>query len=142
MPYDPVTIRSELVSERGLHDMVVEKSYEAPADDDDRFKHYDLANADWMHKILTSVYRGIPWRCIYDGRNKMAYFSIPILMGINKYWAINLTTDELTRELLMRAGGELLERYKLPRDRFSLGAFLEAREKHSALALPSRRVPE
>ena len=44
--------------------------------------------------------------------------------------------------LLMRSGGELLERYGLPRGRFELAPFLEARDKHSALVVPGREVPK
>ena len=108
---------------------------------DDPFKGMDLANADWMSRVLRKHYPGVPWRCVYDGAQKMAYFSIPILMGVNKFWSINLKTDQLEEGLLMRAGGELLERYGMSRQRFNLNEFLDAREKHSALVVPSRKVP-
>ena len=101
----------------------------------------DQANAKWMMEVLQRHYPGNPWRTVHDGHNKMAYVSIPILMGINKYWAINLKTDELSEGLVMRCGGQLLERYGLSRQRFNLPSFLEAREKHSALVVPSRAVP-
>lgn len=120
--------------------------HEAPAGNDgevldDPFARMDLANAKWMMDVLSNEYQGIPWRTVYDGAQKMAYFSIPILMGINKFWAVNLVTDEMTAALLKRAGGELLERYNLPRGCFNLNAFLDARDKHSALLVPSRKVP-
>ena len=50
----------------------------------------DLANAKWMSDVLMREYPGIPWRCVHDGAQKMAFFSIPLLMGINKFWAVNL----------------------------------------------------
>jgi hypothetical protein len=148
MPHDAVTLREDVISKilPSGHDMVVRTQHEAPAGPnsevaDDPFKRMDLANAKWMFDVLNREYPGIPWRCVHDGVQKMAYFSIPILMGINKFWAINLTTDALTDGLLKRAGGALLERYNVPRGRFDLAAFLEAREKFSALVMPSRAVP-
>ena len=72
----------------------------------------------------------------------MAYLSIPILMGINKYWAINLVTDYLDDKLLIRCAGDLLQRYGLRPRRFELDPFLDAREKHSALVVPTREFPD
>jgi hypothetical protein len=148
MPHDLVTERQDVILKdaRGAHDMVALAKYEAPANAEggiayDPFKTMDMANAKWMADVLLKAYPGYPWRCVYDGHQKMAYLSIPILMGINKFWAINLTTDQMTDGLLKRAGGELLERYEIPRGRFELTPFLEAREKHSALVVPGRKVP-
>jgi hypothetical protein len=148
MPHDPVTLRQTVVekSSPGGHESVVLTKYEAPTDADgnavdDPFARMDLANAKWMLGILQRHYPGHLWRCVHDGAQKMAYVSIPILMGINRYWAINLVNDALSEGLLMRCGGEILERYGIPRSRFSLTPFLEAREKHSALVVPGRLVP-
>lgn len=150
MPHDARTIREDVVEKSvfgGGHDMVVRTQHMAPAGPDgevadDPFERMDLANAKWMMEVLRKHYRGIPWRCVYDGAHKMAFVSIPILMGINKFWAINLTTDEMDEGLLMRAGGQLLERYGLNRERFNLNEFLTARQLHSALVVPGREVPE
>jgi hypothetical protein len=148
MPHDAVTLREDVIEKTtpGGHDMVVRTQHTAPMGPngevlDDPFKGMDLANADWMSRVLRKHYPGVPWRCVYDGAQKMAYFSIPILMGVNKFWSINLKTDQLEEGLLMRAGGELLERYGMSRQRFNLNEFLDAREKHSALVVPSRKVP-
>ncbi len=148
MPHDAETIRQDVVLKDapGAHDMVMLTKYDAPSTPDggiadDPFKTMDLANAKWMMEVLQRHYPGHLWSTKYDGRQKMAYLSIPFLMGINKYWAINLVTDQLTEGLLMRAGGELLERYGLPRSRFELTPFLEARQKHSILVDRHRDVP-
>lgn len=147
MPHEPVVFHSDVVATPGEHKLSVERLYEAPSTADgeianDPFARMDMANAQWMMNVLLQEYPGYPWRCIYDGAQKMAYLSIPILMGLNKFWAINLFTDEMTDGLLKRAGGQLLERYRLPRNRFDIDRFLEAREQHSALVLSSRKVPE
>lgn len=148
MPHDAVTVRQDVLlkDQTGAHDMVALAKYEAPSGPDgevlhDPFKAMDMANAKWMSEVLLRAYPGYPWATKYDGFQKMAFFSIPILMGINKYWAINLKHDEMTEGLLTRGGGELLERYGQRRGRFQLAPFLEAREKHSALLVPGRDVP-
>lgn len=149
MPHDAKTLRDDVMLKdaHGAHDIVMRTQHEAPANadggvDHDPYQGMDLANAKWMMGVLQKHYPGHLWRCRYDGHHRMAYVSIPILMGINKYWAINLSTDELSEGLLMRCGGELLERYGLARGRFQLTPFLEAREKHSALLMPKREVPQ
>ncbi len=150
MPHDLNCIGERVLekSSQGGHDMVVRALHEAQAGPsgevlDDPNAHKDLANAKWMLEVLLSEYPGVPWRTIYDFAGKMAHFSIPILMGINRFWSINLTTDTLTEGLLLRAAGELLERYRIPRTRdLDLAAFLTARALHSALLVQSRKVPE
>jgi len=150
MPHNAITLREDVIekSDRGSgHDMVVRHQYEAPAASDtevadDPYQKMDLANAKWMMDILQRHYPGHLWRTKHDGAQGMAYVSIPILMGINKYWAINLVTDALTETLVMRCGGAILERYGLSRRRFNLAEFLDARENHSALVIPKRIVPE
>lgn len=148
MPHDSV-IESQSVLEKsthGGHDLVNVTSYEAPCGPDgeilhDPFKRMDQANQKWMAEVLQRHYPGHFWSTKYDGAQKMAYVSIPILMGINKFWAVNLTTDQLTDALLMRMGGEILERYGLKRGRLQLDQFLDARARHSALVVPGREVP-
>lgn len=148
MPHDPV-IESQAVLPKtafGGHDVVAVTSYEAPCGPNgeiifDPYKPMDQANQKWMAEVLQRHYPGHFWSTKYDGAQRMAYVSIPILMGINKFWAVNLVTDQLTDELLVRMGGAILERYGLKRGRFELTPFLEAREKHSALVVPGRKVP-
>jgi hypothetical protein len=47
----------------------------------------------------------------------------------------------VSSEGILKGGGELLERYRLPRGRFNLDRFLEARENHSIMLDRSRKVP-
>lgn len=148
MPHDLKTVGTSVIEKTGFgrHDLIVQAKYEAPSTPeggvaDDPFARMDMANAKWMLEVLQKHYPGHGWRTVYDGAQKMAYFSLPVLMGINKFWAINLTTDALDEGLMMRAGGQLLERYGLSRSRFQLAPFLEAREKHSALVDRRRVIP-
>ncbi len=148
MPHDVITLREDVI-EKTLgegHDMVVRTQHEAPSGPDneviiDKHTRQDMASARWMMDVLMRAYPGRPWFVKHDGAQGMAYLSLPILMGINNVWAINLKTDPLTEGLLVRCGGAILERYSMSRQRFNLAEFLEAREKHSALVVPSRKVP-
>lgn len=148
MPHDPIIERQDVLpkSSFGGHDVVAVTSYEAPSGPNgeilhDPYKTMDQANQRWMAEVLQRHYPGHLWATRHDGAQRMAYVSIPILMGINKFWAVNLVTDALTEGLLMRMGGEILERYGLRRGRLELGSFLDSREKHSALVNRSRDVP-
>lgn len=149
MPHDAVTLREDvLLKDRpGQHDRVIRTQYVASATADggiapDTRKEYDLWAAGEVMKVLEAEYPGHCFRVVHDSAQGVCLISIPILMGINKYMAVNLKTHALNPERVKNAGGEILERYGLKRGRFELTPFLEAREKHSALVIPGRAVPE
>ncbi|MGP0093131.1 MAG: hypothetical protein ACLPKB_24800 [Xanthobacteraceae bacterium] len=132
--------------DRGRHDILVLEKYEAPAGDDgggapDPFREYDLWVANGMMALLKAAYPGHFWACQHDTRQRIAKIGIPILMGVSNWMVINLKTHELTPGLVIASGGEILERYRLPRGRLEIGSFLDARARHSALVVPSRKVP-
>ena len=54
-------------------------------------------------------------------------FNIPILMGFENWWVVNLATHDIV-DGMRKGAGEILERYCMPRGRFQLPSFLEARE--------------
>jgi hypothetical protein len=148
MPHDPVTTRQDVLpkSSPGGNDRVVLTQYEAPATADggigeDLRKEYDEWAAREVMKTLEAEYPGHHWRVIHDSAQGVCLISIPILMGVNRFMAVNLKTHALDSHRVKLAGGEILERYGLLRGRFQLTPFLEAREKHSALVMPSRKVP-
>jgi hypothetical protein len=150
MPFDPVDVRQDVLlkDSPGGHDRVVMTKYEAPTSIDgeslgeDRWADFDIWAAGEAMKVLESEYPGHTFRVIHDSHQGVALISIPILMGVNKFMAVNLKTHVLDSTRVKNAGGEILERYGLLRGRFQLAPFLEAREKHSALVLPSREVPD
>ena len=148
MPLDPVTLRDDVVEKTtvGGNDRIVRTQYEAPANPDgsraeDPHAGFDLWAAEQAMAILESEYPGHCWRVIHDSAQGIALISIPLLMGVSKYMAVNLKTHALDSHRVKFAGGEILERYGLLRGQFQLAPFLEAREKHSALTVPSRKVP-
>lgn len=148
MPHDLITTRQDVLLKdtAGGHDRVMLQMLEAPAGPDgevleDPFQGFD----DWATKQVTETlerhYPGHSFRVIHSSHHKVCLISIPILMGVNKFMAVNLKTHCLDDHRVIQAGGEILERYGLLRGRFQAVPFLEAREKHSALVVPSRDVP-
>jgi hypothetical protein len=79
---------------------------------------------------------------VSDRTQGIVKISIPVLMGINNWFVINEKTHDVTPGMAIVAGGEILERYGLERGRFKISEFLEARAKHSALLVKSRKVPD
>lgn len=154
MPHDLVTTRQDVLekSAPGGNDRVLLTKYEAPATADvnahgfgigeDAFKEFDIWAAKQAMTVLEGEYPGHLWRVVHDSKQGMAFISIPILMGVNHFMAVNLKTHALDSHRVKLAGGEILERYGLKRGRFQLTPFLEAREKHSALVVPGRKVPD
>jgi hypothetical protein len=148
LPLDPITVREDIIEkdECGGHDRVVLSKYEAPANDNglaafDPYEAKDHEIAQTMMRWLDREYPGHLWATHADTRQGIVKFNIPILMGVNQWWVVNLRTHDIING--MRAGaGQILERYRLRRGRFQLAPFLEAREKHSALVMPGREVPE
>jgi hypothetical protein len=148
MPHDAVTLREDVLLRRnpGDNDRVVRTQYIPRAETDttiseDTWKDFDLWAARQVMDTLEKHYPGHTWRVVHDSFQCVCLISIPILMGINKYMAVNLKTHALDDHRVINAGGEILERYGLARGAFELAPFLDAREKHSALVVPSRAVP-
>ena len=149
MPHDAVTERQDVLlkDSRGGNDRVMLTKYEAQADADggiehDPFKNFDEWATRQVMAELESAYPGHCWRVVHDSKQGVCLISIPILMGINNYMAVNLKTHALDSRRVKLAGGEILERYGLLRGRFQIDPFLDARAKHSALVVPSRKVPD
>lgn len=148
MPHDPVIARQDVLEHDrpGQHDRVMLTKREQPSGPDgeilqDRFQAYDEWAARQVMDVLEQHYPGHLFRVIHDSHQGMCLISIPVLMGINKFMAVNLKTHAMDNHRAIAAGGEILERYGLARGRFHLASFLEAREKHSALLMPNREVP-
>jgi hypothetical protein len=100
----------------------------------------DVAAARAVRRILDTAYPGHDWEVVADSGQGYVAFRIPALMGVN--YAYLIRGKDLTPEAALKGAGELLERYRLPRGRFTLDRFLEARERHSVLLDRSKKVPE
>lgn len=148
MPLDPIMTRQDVLvkAHTGGNDRVVLTKYEAPANDDggaafDQFRDSDKEVAQMMMTWLEREYPGHLWAVTANLGQGVVLFNIPILMGLDEWWVVNLKTHDIIKGMAQGAG-QILERYRLARGRFELDPFLEARAKHSRLVLPSRKIPE
>lgn len=131
----PILLRSEDIQAWRGPKLHVQQHYVPPLDGkiDDR-KGFDQKMADDVQEILQKKYPGYPWKAVCDSKQGVVYFSIPILMGETLKMVIRLAEwSDLTPQLVMRLGGEVLERLGLRRGLISLGEFSDIqRNKHRA----------
>lgn len=145
MPSDAVTTRVELDTD-GAHDILMHETYEAPCDrygrpEFDVYKDFDQWRARRVMAVLKTEYPGHFWAVQSDVKQGIVKIGIPILMGVCNWYVINEKQTPVTPGAVIVGGGEILEHYGLSRERFNLGAFLEARAQHSKLVMPSRAIP-
>jgi hypothetical protein len=147
MPHDPKVINVTFENGRFyIH------QYDEPAEVDE---HGDYIHVEDLHKETDAKFErsmlqwldghfpmGGYWSTHCDARQGICWFNIPVLMGMDFVWRINMQKDDDIVMQMHRGAGEICERYSLPRGRFDLDRFLAAREKHSRLVLPTRRIPE
>lgn len=110
---------------------------------DDPFKVWD----DWakreVMRVIDSKVPAYPgWYVMVSGAQKIILISLRTLMGVDEFYAINLRTHELNDRTIVEACGQICERYRLPRDRVDLAAFLKARTAKSRLLYRWMKVPE
>lgn len=148
MPMDPTVVQEDVIEKSGFggHDIVVSTQHEASSDVDgnaefDIHKDYDLWLAKRVYTKLIELYPGHLWAVQSDCKQHIIKIGLPILMGVKWWYCINLRQTELSDRVIMIGGGEILEMYRQKRGRIDVGAFLDAREKHSALLVPSRKPP-
>jgi len=135
----PILLEQETARAPGRSLVRVEARF-VPSGDGSRARMAaDLAAARAVRRILDTAYPGHDWEVIADSGQGYIAFRIPALMGIN--FAYLIKGRKLTPEAVLKGGGELLERYRLPRGKFDLDRFLEARAKHSILLGRSKKVP-
>lgn len=133
----------------GQHDSVLLERYVGPnpdhIDEEQRLAaihEFDLWRARRVMSVLLKEYPGHLWCVEHDLAQGICKISIPILMGIGYWYVLNLATHgDLTPGMVIVAGGEILERYGLPRCRLEIGSFLDARARYSALVDRRRAVP-
>lgn len=135
-----ITVRATDLRSPGLPARrIVEKFVPDSGDPGGLRARYDLWVARRTTELLERAYPGHPWLVEADSGKGVVTLSLPILMGGN--WVYLIKWADLTPARVVAAGGEVLERYRLPRGRFDLSRFLEARDRHSLMPGKSRAVP-
>ena len=137
----PITIRESELRSRGLPARKIVERFIADSDDPQGSRaRYDLWVARRAMELLEGAYPGHPWMVEADSARGIVTVSLPVLMGGN--WVYLIKWADLAPARVVAAGGEVLERYRLPRGGFELGSFLEARARHSIMLDRGRKVPE
>jgi len=95
--------------------------------EEDRRAQHDVDMARAIGDKLTEHYPGHPWFVEVDSIGGLVHISIPVLMH---NWRFNLKLRELASDpglkLVVKAGGEILERWQVPRSRIDVAAFSAA----------------
>lgn len=126
----PQLVGAEDQERRHDRNMVSIKLYKPPLDGSkDMHRKFDMWVAGRVNGLLDKHYPGYPWRSCCDASQGLVYFSIPVLMGSTLNWAIRLAEwEDLTDKLVIEGGGQLLERFDLPRNGFEAASFIHARD--------------
>jgi hypothetical protein len=130
---------AEIIRDPGLPRRRVEQHAQARAGEVDNTA-YELWVSRRVFELLEGAYPGFTWFVECDLAKGGVIIALPILMGGN--WVYFVRMVDLTPQRVIAAGGEILERYRLRRGAFELGAFLAARDKHSILIGRAKSVPE
>ena len=122
--------------------------YEAPGEglEHDPYAVADLTLTTRIAEKLEQHYPAHPWMVKVSHAQGVAMIKIPILMKASEHWVLHiarLACDPGLRAVV-RAGGEILERYNVPRHAFRIDDFLTAREKGplARKAPPRLLIPE
>ena len=97
----------------------------------DPFLAADLALTKRIAALMEFHYPGHPWQVEVSHAKGCVFISLPVVMKRNEKYVLHtaaLRTDPGLRSV-MRAAGEILERYNMPRMGFKLDDFLAARDK-------------
>ena len=127
---------------------VVKVNYEHPdlGDDPrpDPHAYADIALAKRIGEVLQFHYPAHPWYVEVEHVHGIAKVSIPALMGWTAYFVIHLGSLSVdpSMKIVVKAGGEILERYKLPRNKYDFFAFAEACRKVNYIDWRKSKVPE
>jgi hypothetical protein len=88
-----------------------------------------------IYRILSAHYPGHPWSIEVHAEQGFAFITIPPLLGSN--WGYVLHLDKLHadafRASVIEAGGNLLERFEIPRSTIDLARYIELEAKHPLL---------
>lgn len=96
-----------------------------------------------VYEVLLGQYPGHVWEVTCDWRQGGVQIRLGVLMtGSHCYWVRfnDVTGPTELRKRVIEAGGNLLERFRMPRSTFDLSRFLEARPK--AVFHKNMRMPE
>lgn len=137
----PIILRRDLLDRsHGQGNVSLEQRYIPSGDPEEHDPHaaWDMMVAKAITRVLLGHYRGHFWEVTVSRKQGIATITIPLLLGNWKY-KFSLTED-ISPAHIIRAGGEILERFNIPRTNMDLPAFLAAKSR--AVTRASERPPE
>lgn len=87
----------------------------------------DMTTAREIFRVLKREYPGHPWSVEVHASEGWAKIGLTALLGPNWGWMIHL--DRYTDQDILKAGGEILERFKIPRSTIDIAAYMSASSK-------------
>ena len=111
----------------------------------DPYLQADLTVTLRISAVIEHHYPGHPWMVKVSHMKGIIQIGIPMLMGANNWYVIPLgeLRSDPALKCVMRGCGEILERYRIPRQAFSRDHFLTALHKiPPALRGTHGHVPE
>lgn len=116
----PITVSEttvDAVARSDVKSMEIQRQYIPRLDGtSDPYAAADQRLARLIAEILVRHFYGYTWLVVSEIRQGVVYFSIPDLMGDTLRWVIRLPEfPDLMEMVVMRGGGELLERMGLRR---------------------------
>lgn len=128
---DPVVLKRAMADRSfGQGNIELRQVYERKGllpEEEDRRAGWDLMVAKAITRVLLSHYRGHFWVVECDSAQGIAWISIPILLGEWKY--IFHLSEDITPAMIIRAGGEILERFNMPRSNLDIASFIAAKKQ-------------
>lgn len=98
----------------------------------DPHKEWDQTVTRAMGRILTNEYRGHDWQVWVSREAGIAKIWIALLMDPTVPYVLHLT-EGLQPKDVMRAGGELLERFSIPRSQIDFSLVADIKKKMGPL---------
>lgn len=95
-------------------------------EESDPWAEWDMMVAKAITRVLLSQYRGHFWVVESNRAQGIAWISIPLLLGEWKY-KFSLS-EEITPAMIIRAGGDILERFNIPRSNLDVASFIAAKK--------------
>ena len=104
-------------------------------------KELELAGA--IMRTVLAIYPGYVWGVLVDFKGGIATLKLPYLMRASHCYCVHLdkiSTWPEMQKVMRKAGGELLERFRLDRAGFNVTDFQEARKL--AVTSHGQKMPE
>lgn len=127
---DPILLKSTTVDRTRTSHRTQVQQYQLPNGDPDE---RDDPHAEWnqmvakaMFRVLLAAYPGHFWEVVVDREKGIAWITIPLLLGNWRY--LFKLSEDIQPHHITNAGGEILERFNIPRSALNIADFINAKK--------------